>query len=69
VATIAVPTTDGLLPPYNRGMKTRIDETNVLYYQNGQDQALEHEYAAALWVLDYLSYMAYKTKPIGYEPT
>jgi hypothetical protein len=42
------------------GYRTRIDETNSMYF-SGARQDLLHEYAAALWVLDYLCYDATHT--------
>jgi hypothetical protein len=49
-----------------RGFKTRVDETNSMYHAV-TDQPLSGEYASALWVLDYLSYMAYHTQLGGMD--
>ena len=48
----------------SRGFKTRLDETNSQYH-NTTDQPLSYEYASTLWVLDYLSYLAYHTQTGG----
>jgi len=47
-----------------RGFATRVDETNSMYHAV-TDQPLSYEYASALWVLDYLCYMAYHTQMGG----
>ena len=50
----------------SRGFKTRLDETNSQYH-NTTDQPLSYEYASTLWVLDYLSYLAYHTQLGGMD--